>query len=120
MGTAQFFKLPRVKQNAIAAARLKKRATPAENAFRCHLATLGLCYHEQRVFNHPTWRIVDFYLPGHNLVIEIDGPYHHAERDRLRDEAFTKERGIRVLRLTNEDVLSGRIPDLRLNSTRGV
>ena len=49
---------------------------------------------------------MDFYLPDHNLISEIDGAYHDPERDRQRDEWFTRVRGIPILRLTNEQVLS--------------
>lgn len=45
---------------------------------------------------------------GHqNLIIEIDGPCHDPQKDRRRDEWFTRVRGIPVLRLTNEEVLAG-------------
>jgi very-short-patch-repair endonuclease len=55
---------------------------------------------------------VDFYLPEQNLAIEIDGPYHDAEKDRIADEVFAQDSGVRVLRLTNEQVLFGNIPAL--------
>ena len=50
------------------------------------------------------YRIADFYLPAQHLIVEIDGPYHErlAAQDRLKDELFLRERGIRMLRLTNE------------------
>jgi very-short-patch-repair endonuclease len=88
-------------------AKLVKRATPAENVFLHYVATLGLSYRFQQGFYSPYYRIVDFYLPDHNLIIEIDGPCHDPERERRRDEWFTRVRGIPILRLTNEQVLSG-------------
>ena len=99
----------RAKRHAIYIARLKRQATPAEYRFCCHLETLGLGYRFQQRFFSPFHRIADFYLPELNLVIEIDGPYHEAEEDRRKDDWFTRARGIRVMRFTNEDVLSGEV-----------
>jgi very-short-patch-repair endonuclease len=88
-------------------ATLLKKATPAERVFCCYLASLGFAYRQQQGFYSPYYRIVDFYLPDHNLAIEIDGAYHDPERDLRRDEWFTRVRGIPILRLTNDQVLSG-------------
>ena len=51
--------------------------------------------------------IVDFYCAKARLVIEVDGPIHldHVEEDAVRT-AFLASMGLRVLRLTNEQVLS--------------
>ena len=108
-----FNRLPFGKRHEIYAAQLRKQATPAENEFRAHLAALGLPYRFQHGFFKPRYRIVDFYLPEQNLIVEIDGGYHDRERDRTRDSEFQKIYGIRILRLTNEQVLAGQIPDLR-------
>ena len=92
-------------------ATLLKKATPAERAFCCYLASLGCAYRQQQGFYTPFYRIADFYLPDQNLIIEIDGSYHDAEADRIKDARFLEARGIRTLRLTNEQVLSGQIPE---------
>lgn len=59
------------------------------------------------------YRIADFYLPDHRLIVEIDGGYHATPEQRAADQKtdtlFLKERGIRKLRLSNELLLSGRI-----------
>ena len=102
-----FSKLPRVKQHAIFVAQRKQRATPAENLFSSYLASLGLSYRFQKGFYTPCYRIADFYLPTHNIIIEIDGPCHDPEKDKRRDQWFEQVRGIRTLRLTNEQVLRG-------------
>ena len=52
--------------------------------------------------------IVDFYLPGHNLIIECDGDYWHSlpgrkEKDQKRDR-WLRGHGYEVLRL-NEDAI---------------
>lgn len=111
MGRA-FNRLPLGKRHEIYAAQLRKQATPAENLFRAHLAALGLPYRFQHGVFKPHYRIVDFYLPEQNLIVEIDGPYHDREKDLKRDEELQKTQGVRILRLTNEQVISGQIPDL--------
>jgi very-short-patch-repair endonuclease len=108
-----FNRLPLGKRHEVYAAQLRKQATPAENLFRAHLAALGLPYRFQHGFFKPRYRIVDFYLPQQNLVVEIDGRYHDTETDRMRDEEFERLSGIAVLRLTNEQVLTGHVPDLQ-------
>jgi very-short-patch-repair endonuclease len=51
--------------------------------------------------------ILDFYCPAHKLAVEVDGSVHdeanQAEYDAARTEALN-QRGIRVLRIRNEDV----------------
>lgn len=103
----QFGQVSFATRHAIHKAQLKKQATPAERRFCCYLAERGLTYRFQQGFFTPYYRIADFYLPDENLIVEIDGAYHNAERDRQRDDWFTRERGINVLRLTNEQVMSG-------------
>ena len=51
--------------------------------------------------------VVDFACLEQSLVIEIDGKYHEfvEEADKQRQQ-FIEECGFRVLRFTNEDVLS--------------
>jgi very-short-patch-repair endonuclease len=102
-----FGKLPFAARHSIHKAQLKRQATPAERRFCCHLDSRGITYRFQQGFFTPCYRIADFYLPDLNLIIEIDGGYHDAEKDRIRDEMFESARGIRTLRLTNEDVISG-------------
>jgi len=51
--------------------------------------------------------IADFYLPTLNVIIEIDGPCHDHESDRRRDKWFEDARGIKTLRLTNDQVEKG-------------
>lgn len=92
-------------------ATLLKKATPAERAFCCYLTELGFAFRQQQGFYTPLYRIADFYLPHHNVIIEIDGSYHDAAKDRAVDQRFLRERGIRTIRITNEQVLSGHLPE---------
>lgn len=105
------------RRHAIYVQKLRRNATEAEHGFCCYLASLGLDYRFQQGFYHPFVRIADFHIPALNLIIEIDGPWHDAEKDRRRDEWFTRERGIKVIRFTNEQVLSG---DFKLPCVIGV
>jgi very-short-patch-repair endonuclease len=98
-----------------AARYLRRVATPAEDRLwsalrRDQLA--GLHFRRQ----HPVGKfIADFYCKAARLAVEVDGPVHHTEaqriHDRDRDAAFAAA-GIRVLRLTNEDVLTNLRPVL--------
>jgi very-short-patch-repair endonuclease len=89
-------------------ATLLKQATRSEHAFSYYLSSKGIRFKQQQGFYTPVYRIADFYLPDHNLIVEIDGGYHQgqAAEDRKKDQAFLRERGIRTLRLTNEQVLA--------------
>jgi very-short-patch-repair endonuclease len=70
-----------------------------------------------RTADAPTFRrqhpvgpyITDFCCSTTRLVVEIDGGVHNAPDRMLRDterEAYLRDRGYRVLRLTNHEVLS--------------
>ena len=54
--------------------------------------------------------IVDFFCHAGGLVVELDGPRHsqRADYDRERDQILARH-GLRVLRVSNEDVLQ-RLP----------
>lgn len=49
---------------------------------------------------------LDCYAPEYNVGFEADGPHHRmrAGRDQRRDAWILAERGIRILRLTTEDL----------------
>ncbi len=115
-----FCQLPLKKRHAINVARLRKAATPAELLFRNFLASLGVPYRFQQGFYNPYYRIVDFYLPEHRIAIEIDGESHtDPERDRRLDEWFERVRGVRIIRITNDQVYSGEFKRVeRLINTR--
>ena len=68
------------------------------------LRYLPIKFVRQKVLGH---YIADFYCPEKRLVIELDGSQHFTEEgeqyDVLRD-AFLKEQGISVHRITNYDI----------------
>jgi very-short-patch-repair endonuclease len=86
MAGVPFSKLHRAKRHGVFVGRRKKRTTPAEDWLWRYLAALGLSYRFQQAFYTPHYRIVDFYLPDQNIIIEIDGLCHDPEKDRIRDE----------------------------------
>ena len=47
--------------------------------------------------------VVDFASYRHRLIIEADGPFHDADRDRVRD-AWLATQGFRVMRLSNAEI----------------
>ena len=85
---------------------LRQQMTPAEAALwerlrRKQLA--GLKFRRQ----HPIERfIVDFYCPSARLIVEVDGEIHrYQEREDAARDAFLTQRGYRILRFQNDDVL---------------
>jgi very-short-patch-repair endonuclease len=94
-----------------AARLLRREQTPAEarlwEALRHHRLD-GLHFRRQRPIGA---FIADFYCHEARLAVEVDGGIHTAdemrERDRQRCEIIALF-GVRVLRVTNEDVLERR------------
>ena len=67
--------------------------TPAEDVFcRIHVER-GQCYRFQQGSYSPYYRIVDFYLPDHNLIIEIDGPCHNVNPPTEPDSSLFRQLG---------------------------
>ena len=89
------------------ARRLRQQLTPAEALLwsaLSHRQLAGLKFRSQHPVGH---FIVDFYCPSCKLVIEVDGDIHAQQEDydNVRTEQL-QAFGYRVLRFTNEDVLS--------------
>jgi very-short-patch-repair endonuclease len=86
---------------------LRRRMTPPE-------ARLWVCLRGKRLAGlkfrrqHPIGPyVLDFYCPSAKLAVEVDGQSHeHPERitHDARRTAWLRERGVRVIRLTAEDV----------------
>ena len=86
------------------AKRLRRTMTPAERVLWHHLRAhrfMGLSVRRQAPIGP---FIVDFLIPDHRLIIEADGFGHGSQRDLDRDR-WLAEKGFRVLRLGNHDIL---------------
>ncbi len=46
--------------------------------------------------------VLDFYSPRYTLCVELDGPFHDAEKDAIRD-AWLLDHGVRTIRFKNEN-----------------
>jgi len=89
---------------------MRQNPTAAENRLWQHLRRRQINGYRFRR-QHPIGRfIVDFYCAKAKLAIEVDGPVHnepgHKEYDQER-QAYLESLGLRVLRITNEEVLNG-------------
>ena len=85
---------------------LRRESTPAERKLWQQLRDhqLGGLKFRRQVPLGPY--IADFYCPSAHLVIELDGICHiNAARDVVRDK-WMAERGIRVVRLPNREVMA--------------
>jgi very-short-patch-repair endonuclease len=89
------------------ARQMRKNPTPAENKLWQHLRgkqLLGYKFRRQHAIER---FIVDFYCHEARLIVEVDGPIHQytTEEDAIRQK-FLESLGFRVLRFTNEQVLT--------------
>ncbi len=90
------------------ARQLRKRTTQAEKELWKRLSErklLGFKFRRQ----HPAIKyVLDFYCHALKLCIEIDGGIHDDKYQKFYDDDRTKnlkERGIRVIRLSNEEIM---------------
>jgi len=103
-------KLPTEKQKAHQfAVKLRNRATPSEKLLSKLLRSIGISFHFQKTIKTDDgYRIADFFIPGLNWAIEIDGGYHNTvaqqEKDAIRTEHIVKTTGYKIIRFTNDEV----------------
>lgn len=87
---------------------LRKNETEAEKLLWTRLARNqldGLRFKRQHPIAH---YVADFYCHKTKLVIELDGPYHQANNQKIYDEArtdFMIGLGLKVLRFSDEEVM---------------
>lgn len=87
--------------------------TSYERAFDKLLQTTCTPFYSQYPFRTKrSFIIADFYIPSAKLVFEIDGKYHEnkiqAQKDKGK-EFHLMLRGIKVIRIKNEDVKNWRV-----------
>ncbi len=85
---------------------LRKRATPAEVILWEEIRNRKLNGLKFRRQYPVSGFILDFYCAEKNLGIELDGSIHNTqeEYDKLREQRII-EKGIRVLRFSNQEIL---------------
>jgi len=99
------------KRNSFYLKELRKNMTRAERQFGFELCNAKIPFLFQKGFFKPFHRIVDFYLPGKGIIIEIDGLIHNKtlQKDTNKDYSFWVMRGFRTIRFKNEDVFKPNI-----------
>lgn len=87
--------------------KLVKKMTSAERRFKQLLVDQGINYRQQKIIFTNDWQfyIVDFFLPDHKLIIEIDGSHHlnQLTKDNRRTNALNAL-GYKVIRFQNHEV----------------
>ena len=83
--------------------------TSIECAVYTALTNRGIDYEEQYLINNKF--IVDAYIPGRNLVIEVDGDYWHSLEKTVKkdkaENAYLSKCGFNLLRLPEHTIRSG-------------
>jgi very-short-patch-repair endonuclease len=89
------------------ARRLRHNATDTERALWRILRDRQLGVRFRRQFVIAPY-IADFACPDARLIIEVDGGQHNAPGEHHRRDAFLTQKGWRILRFWNNDVLQNR------------
>lgn len=87
--------------------KLRNQSTPAEDKLWYYLRSQKLGVRFRRQYGIGKY-IVDFYVPSHRLVIELDGPIHLSREAREYDAERQRDieaLGINVIRFTNDRIL---------------
>ncbi len=88
------------------ASELRQNMTPSERRLWRRLKRSGLRFKPQHIL-YPY--IMDFHSPSHGVGVEVDGGIHEARReyDARRDRYLARRYGVRVVRVSNEEVDQG-------------
>lgn len=99
-------------------AELIKTRTPSEIRVEKLLNEAGYRFLAQKGFHtNFSFLIADFYLPKpYKIIIEVDGSSHYLKhyKDRKRDEEMLFVRGIKTLRIKNEETKTLTAFDLKV------
>jgi very-short-patch-repair endonuclease len=87
------------------AAAMRRNPTEPEKRLWRHLSNGQLHGHKFRRQSVIGPFIADFLCPQKALIAEVDGDTHDEAKDRLRDDRLAA-RGFRVVRVTNDDVMT--------------
>ena len=88
---------------------LRQKANKHEKLLKSKLECLKIMYiHQYPIFDLKLQYIVDFYLPEHNLILEVDGFVHSTFFQKMKDknrDIFLKRKGYKIIRIKNEELL---------------
>jgi very-short-patch-repair endonuclease len=88
----------------------RKKPTPAVKHFRKLMQLSGFRFKTEKIIDkHPSFILVDFYVPDRTLCIELDGGYHNTPEQKEKDlerDTYLAERGFNNWRMTNEEALA--------------
>ena len=87
------------------ATEMRRNPTEPEKRLWRHLSNGQLAGHKFRRQSVIGWFIADFLCSQKALIVEVDGDTHDEAKDRRRDE-YLAQRGFRVMRVTNADVMT--------------
>ena len=87
------------------AAEMRRNPTEPEKRLWRHLSNGQLAGHKFRRQSVVGRFIADFLCPQKALIVEVDGDTHDEAKDRIRDDIL-EQRGYRVFRITNADVMT--------------
>lgn len=85
-------------------------ATEAEDEMARILANLGLVFvREKIIVNGDRWVLLDFFIPSHMLVIELDGDQHRFQKeyDQGRSMWLARKHRLKTVRFWNNQVMNG-------------
>ena len=106
------FNLPKwTKKKAVKLRQKIKNSRPlSELVVKEKLQEMGIRFEQLKLLNFKlSFRVVDFYLPDHRLIVEVDGSIHEksAERDAAKDAEALKY-NLKTLRIPNKHCLNFR------------
>jgi len=84
---------------------MRNNPTEPEKRLWRHLLRSQLNGHKFRRQSVIGYFIADFVCPQKALIVEVDGDTHDEVKDRLRDDILA-DHGFRVIRVTNQDVMT--------------
>lgn len=103
---AEFNKLDRKWSGSLGAkARYEKYPTSLEKTFYDLLIVKGIIFEKQKIIDNKY--CVDVYIPGLNLIIEVDGKDHNSKMIKMKDkekDKYYKNKGYRILRISEKEI----------------
>lgn len=74
------------------AKKMDKKPTAPEILFASLLKEIGVEYETQKIVGG---KIFDFYIPGVNVIVEVDGTYYHAKDKKISEMNSMQKRSVK-------------------------